>query len=44
MSQNGKGFYWYVNSHGDRADNAPNYLGQDLQKCRKQGYGFCFCN
>ena len=42
ISQNGKGLYWYYNSHGQNADTTPNYLGQARQKCRKQGHGECF--
>jgi hypothetical protein len=42
MSQNGMGFYWYINPHGERANLNYNYLGQAVKKCRNQGYGECF--
>ena len=34
--------YWYYNSHGDRADLNPNYLGKARVACEKRGQGECF--
>ena len=42
MSKNAKAIQWQYNTHGTNSDNAPNYLGKAVKRCKKQGHGDCF--